>query len=319
MITPELLNYIKVELAKGRTRDELHKELMADGGWTEGDLNEAWRIAIPMQAPIIYPITAPIQNKFITPSPSVVIEPPLRSFPREKSSSRVVTAPHKSHSKVVLIILALILLALSGWFFRAPILNLWNQTVAKFENFSLPTTNKTVIEIPVIPSHPVVVTPPPSILDCGVGTSPKMGVPNSYLYNSTLSCLGQAAANCESARGVLTDEIFPSIFEVIKSGDSCNFKLSYPLNSSLLDDSGKRLAGQSISCPLSIVKAMDVSNPKSPKFTKPNIANVSKYGSDIFLYGIIGVFTENNLDLNKIQSLSCSGEYINEVISSFQK
>lgn len=52
MITPELIGYIRREFAKGRTREDIHTGLAKEGGWSEVDLNEAFRTVIPMQGSV---------------------------------------------------------------------------------------------------------------------------------------------------------------------------------------------------------------------------------------------------------------------------
>lgn len=52
MVTPELINFIRSELNKGKTRPELEKELFLAGGWKTTDVAEAFRaidgVAMPM-------------------------------------------------------------------------------------------------------------------------------------------------------------------------------------------------------------------------------------------------------------------------------
>lgn len=52
MVTPELINFIRGELNKGKTRLELEKELFMQGGWKTTDVAEAFRaidgVAMPM-------------------------------------------------------------------------------------------------------------------------------------------------------------------------------------------------------------------------------------------------------------------------------
>ncbi len=56
MITPELMTYIRGELAKGRNRDAIHADLTSGGGWLPEDIEEAFReippaVAAPAPAP----------------------------------------------------------------------------------------------------------------------------------------------------------------------------------------------------------------------------------------------------------------------------
>lgn len=154
----------------------------------------------------------------------------------------------------------------------------------------------------------------PAVRDCGVSVAPKLGI---YDSNPVLTCLGESALSCENAKGILRDNFFPTIFEITKSGETCNFKLAYSVDSTLTYVTGESLAGHYISCPVNIVKAIDDSNTSSPKFVDPNKNDLNKYASQIYFYGTLALFMENNFDQNKIQSLGCSGEYIQSVIASY--
>lgn len=48
MTTPELISFIKSELEKGKTREDIRVSLLANGGWTDADLSEAFRAIMPM-------------------------------------------------------------------------------------------------------------------------------------------------------------------------------------------------------------------------------------------------------------------------------
>lgn len=153
---------------------------------------------------------------------------------------------------------------------------------------------------------------------CGTGVTPKLDIPSTYENDLVLSCLGESALNCENAEGILKDDLFPTFFEITKSDDSCNFKLSYAVDSPLIDITGKKLALQYISCPIGTVKAIDNTDPASVKFNVPDKTNSGKYASQIYLYGALGLFLENNLDPSRIQALGCSGEYIQTMIESYR-
>jgi hypothetical protein len=311
MINPELLEYVRTEVAKGRTREEIHKSLISGGGWSEDDISEAFKIVIPMQN-ILLPKEEFTPFSY-SPSPSLLKTTPL--------SQPTLSSPSHVWQNLVFIILGLVCVV-SWYFYRPQIISYWNSYVNFSEklsaNFKLPSFGATtpapkVISVTILPS--IVVK------DCGTTTAPKLDVPSTYENNSVFSCLGTSAANCENAKGVLKDDFFPTVFEITQSNNpgSCNFKLSYPTTSTLSDITGKKLAGQNITCPLSIVKAIDNTKPATPKFTAPNKTDFSKYGSQIYLYGTLGLFIENNLDQNKINGLGCSGMYIDSVIASFQK
>lgn len=155
------------------------------------------------------------------------------------------------------------------------------------------------------------------VVDCDVTSAPDLNSPSLYENDKVLVCLGNHASSCWSAIGVLKDPFFPTIFEVMGDENNCSFKLSYASDSKLKDITGKNLAGQYVMCPISIVKAVNES--KTPVFSSPSIDNYSKYASQIYFYGTIGLFLENDLDQDKIKNQGCSGPYIQTVIKSFQK
>jgi hypothetical protein len=235
---------------------------------------------------------------------------------------------------VVLIILGG--LGFGGWYYRTPIISYWNNlrivdhwdsAVASSEGFFINSWNslasnfkKLATKTPESPvvnnvkNNAVVAT---TVKNCGTSIAPKLDTPSLTVNDPVLACLGASALHCENATGVLENNFFPTIFEITKSSNSCNFKLSYAKNSALSDVTGKKLASQFVSCPLGIVKAVDTTNPAVPKFINPNLADMNKYGSEIYFYGSIGLFLQNNLDKSKIQNLGCSGSYIDTMIASY--
>jgi hypothetical protein len=287
-----------------------------------------------------------------TPSTPVVSASPLRSFPpisfyppspslqksASISQSPSLSPSHHTPSSLLKFLVILIIiggLGFGAWYYRSSIMNLWNSLVNKSSQSSIPPVDTSIIPpvdttIPPVNTTqntdlnnqavaPVPVLPPViPVKDCGIaGTTLKLGTPSTYENDPALSCLGASALNCENATGILKDDFFPTIFEITKLPDSCNFKLSYPADSTLTDIIGKKLALQYISCPINIVKAIDNTNVTSPKFNTPSTANYSKYAAETYFYGTLGLFIENNLDLTKIQNLGCSGEYIQSMIASY--
>jgi len=379
MVTPELLEYVRTEIAKGKTREKIHTTLISDGGWSEADLSEAFRIIIPMQDILLQ------EEKPIEPTPSSLSSPitPSSSFSSPSLHLNPISSTSKSSSRsslwcnLIFIIVGLLCIV-SWYFYRPQIINFWNSSIRSsqelsinswnsFEqlsvnswnsleqfsvnswnslinslknihipSFSLPSFNLSFLDkskdtkedamvntyvennINNTPTPTPVVQPATQIKDCGImKTALKFGVSSTYENNSVLSCLGKSAVNCENTKGTLTDDFFPTIFEITKLPDSCDFKLSYPPNSTLTDITGKKLAGQSISCPLNIVKAIDNTNPAAPQFIASDKTDLSKYASQIYFYGTLGLFAENNLDQNKIKNLGCQGEYIQSMITSY--
>jgi hypothetical protein len=139
MITQELLGYIRGELDKGKSRDDIHAVLISGGGWSENDLSEAFREIIPMQntvtpvpvAPI--PVPSPASESptvpFTTFNP-VVMPSPLSSAPGQTKVAVSSRAPSSSHifSRFLKFIIILIIVGGLGyayWAYRPQIMNLF--------------------------------------------------------------------------------------------------------------------------------------------------------------------------------------------------
>ncbi|HTH93194.1 MAG TPA: hypothetical protein VL576_01805 [Candidatus Paceibacterota bacterium] len=62
MITPELLSYIRAELAKGRNKQAIHDDLIAGGGWLTEDVDEAFRElgGVVQSQPVPAPVPEPV-------------------------------------------------------------------------------------------------------------------------------------------------------------------------------------------------------------------------------------------------------------------
>jgi hypothetical protein len=300
MITPELTEYIKGEFAKGRTREEIHTKLVADGGWSEIDLNEAFRAVIPMQNFTKNPLAG------------------ANSFSKKSSGAAL--------ENLIFIIIGILCVTV-WWFYRAPIVNWWNSfanSVTELPFFSarnnevIPPSENTANNTAAKEIREISAT----VRDCGTSTAPDFEALYANENDEVYVCLGNSAFSCEGAKAVLEDDLFPTIFQITReSQDNCNFRLSYKEDSNLVDASGKNLAGQYISCPLGIVKSVDEGNPQinpqTPAFNAPNTENLGKYASQIYFYGAIGLFMENNVDSVKIKSLGCSGPYIDSVAASY--
>ncbi len=317
MITPELIGYIRGEFAKKRTREQIREELIADGGWSDTDLAEAFRIVIPMQG---FGENIAVATKKI--EPSVSSAPLLSSMSASVSASKPSTFSF-SFWKISIAVVIIGALGFAIWFYRAPISKYWNFGVNKVKTFSAsffsPKKVSTIDNVDVaVPPEDIIAKNIISVKDCGTGKSPDLKNPLTYQNDATMNCLGESALRCEEAKAVLTDPLFPSSFQIVKNGGSCNFKLSYPEDSTLVDATGVKLSGQYISCPLSVVKSIDESK-KVPIFSAPSVENFGKYGAQIYFYGTLGLFMENGIDQSRIQSLGCSGPYINSVIASYQK
>ncbi len=296
MITPELLSYIRGEFAKGRTREEVDKTLTAYSNWAPADLNEAFRAVIPMQSFTTPNIPAP---------QTVLITVPVID---QKNSSSLFW-------KVVLIV-CIVGVFVAVWFYRTPLMNLSNSYFSSKASQTPPVAENIVVP----PSNRVVSQPPINIVkDCGSTNSPDLKNPLAYKDDAVLTCLGNSAISCIPTKAILSDALLPTIFQITKEkNQNCNFKLSYGDDSTLVDVTGNKLASQFILCPIGIVKAVDETK-KVQTFNTPNMSDLTKYAAQIYFYGSIGIFMENNVDQTKIRGLGCSGPYIDSVVESYNK
>lgn len=82
MVTQELITYIKVSLERGKTREDIEKELFLGGGWSAKDLDDA--------------------------------------FIKVQGSGPVAVSPKKAHKKVrlVWVVILMLLAAGAGWWVR---------------------------------------------------------------------------------------------------------------------------------------------------------------------------------------------------------
>ena len=324
MITPELIGYIRGELGKGRKREDIRESLVREGGWSEVDLSEAFRIVMPMQG-----ATAP--------APAETIKSAVSSASASASalsSASSLSSPSPSALRKVLLMIIVILvvggMGFSAWIYRAPLIEFWNQGAAKIKELSaslfgskiIANTENSISPVPENIETPVANAETANIVvtvkDCGVGKAPDIKKPATYQNDAVLNCLGESAILCAPAKAVLKDALFPTVVEITKNQGGCDFKLSYAADSTLIDRSGEKLAGQYVLCPLSVVKAVDESK-KTPSFNPPSADNLGKYAGQIYFYGTLGLFMENNLERNKIHSLGCTGSFIDSVIASFEK
>src|SRR3989344_5923898 len=203
MITPELIGYIRGEFTKGKTREEIHKELINQGGWTEEDINEAFRTVIPLQG-----------------------------FPQNTSFTK--TRSKSSLHNIVFLVIA-VLIVIGWWFYRPQISAFFGQI--SMPSFSLPSFDslKKMVgmgeeteTIPAAADNTPSAPKPAGVKNCGTGVAPNIKDPKTYQNYAVLSCLGGEARICEGgANAVLKDPLFPTIVQITKQGDACNFRLSY--------------------------------------------------------------------------------------------
>src|SRR3989344_994231 len=159
-----------------------------------------------------------------------------------------------------------------------------------------------------------------ALRNCGETNAPDPKNPSTYSNNSVLDCFGESAFRCQSAKGVLNNTLFPTNFQIAKDEEgACFFQLAYRKDSTLVDITGQKLAGQYMFCPLNLVKSVDENKVNAPLFKAPDTENPGKYASQIYFYGTLGVFMENNVDKNKIRNIGCSGSYLDSVGAGYRK
>jgi hypothetical protein len=280
MVTPELIEYIKGEVGKGRTREEIHQTLASQGGWNEDDLSEAFRTVIPM-------------GNVITPAPT--------------ANTKIENT--KKHWGNLVFVLVGIAIVFAWYFYRPQIIDAWNTLIGVWNKVSFNQEKETEN---TGEEKGIFVGPK----NCGAGAI--LNPDGAYEENTELSCLGESAVRCEEAMGIIKNDLFPTVFEIVKTQSACNFRLSYPTDSTLVDINNQKLAGRYISCPLDLVKGLDTTIPDTVGFVIPTKSNFSEYASQIYFYGTLGLFAENDLDKGKIISFGCEGDYIDSVIESYK-
>lgn len=316
MITQELIAYVKSELNKGRTREEIRVNLLQGGGWSESDISEVFRVVTPLEnATVLKPEEMPTVPAFkpieITPEPNIGVSPaPLE----DKSSPRPLFTAAFISASIIGLCLAVF------YFYRPQVLGLPERAMAGWSSFSGKISGWMQKEETFEPKGEKI--PAVSAVlgrnaaDCGATNSPDRKKPASFFEDAVLECLGVHATECTEATGTINDALFPTRFRVMR-GNVCKFELSYQANSALRNVFGKKLAGRNIICPISAVKTIDETDPKNPMLKAAKTDNPGEYAADMYFYATLGVFIENNFDQKKIENLGCSGSFIKSMIESY--
>lgn len=113
MINPQLLDYMRRELGKGKSKEDISNDLIHGGGWLQSDVEEAFReiepaaaapvvaeVPLPPQPPVelpTEPIAAPAPEPIaptpvITPEP-VIVPPPVQPQPMQSEPQPLVPPP----------------------------------------------------------------------------------------------------------------------------------------------------------------------------------------------------------------------------------
>lgn len=131
MITQELVEYIKKEIAKGRTREDIRQVLISGGGWNEDDLSEAFREVIPMQN--IVPPSPAVPEKPEIEKPIVSFISPVPPPPSPILASMEISKPRFhllfSFFKFMIILIVVCGIGFGVWFYRSQIIKLWPLSI----------------------------------------------------------------------------------------------------------------------------------------------------------------------------------------------
>jgi len=149
MITQELVAYIKSELKKGKKREDVRVDLLANGGWNDADLGEAFRIIMPLENNTLTPPSAPkppippippvppvqpqIAPEIPTPptppsSVSPILSAPIiNPFASESSPLRTTKSPRATPWLAIFLTILFIGLCLVFYFYRSQALDLLNK------------------------------------------------------------------------------------------------------------------------------------------------------------------------------------------------
>ena len=325
MITQELIAYVKSELNKGRTREEVRSALLQGGGWGETDISEVFRTIMPLESATI----KPVENIAVTPSHSFELSS-LYKLQKEEAkqesrkeirqeASQVDKHPSHFPFKALIVGAMVAVLAFLVYFYRPQVMAFPGKASLAVTSWLGKVTDLINKDEPVLveeelPKQPAAALGP---VNCGTTNSPDRKNPGSYSKDDVLRCLGESAISCADAEGMINDPLFPNIFKISNKDNACRFELAYRQDSTLTDVFGKKLAGRSLGCPLSIVKSIDESDPRASVFRQVSLDNPNKYATDIYFYGTLGLFIENNFDQSKIRSLGCQGSFIDSMIESY--
>jgi len=277
--------------------------------------------AAPKPPSVFKPIT-------ISPVAKVVPARPMDTSTFRPAASNLYPQPKKAHHfKGLLIFLLIVFLVVGGgYFYRAEALDFLSSVKSSIGNLFdknevAPAPIVPIARVAVVPEVPVKVLPT-SPINCGETSAPDPTKPSMYISDPVLDCIGASALSCQSAQATLTNSLYPSKLEIITNvglgENNCAFRLSYPLDSTLASITNKKMAGESIACPLSIVKSFKETEKGISVFEAASLDTPSKYGAEIFFYGTAGVFIENDLDKKKIEFAGCNGGFIYLVLDSYK-
>ncbi|MEX2052153.1 MAG: hypothetical protein WD991_00455, partial [Candidatus Paceibacterota bacterium] len=316
----ELIAYIRGEVNKGKTREEIRASLLSGGGWSEADISEAFRTVMPLESVPVVPPGTPVVTTTIKP---FIINPTIAPAPAP-SRAYAYSGRKPSHMKGIMIWgLLAILIGAGGYYFRPQLGDMWNTMEEGWSGmawFSSGEENEEDMAYVPPPIEEPKILLPTSSRYCGETKAPELNKQTGIEEDAVLGCIGASALACEWAQATLISPLFPTIIEIIPSrtpgSGNCSFSLSYASDSTLSSLDGKSMAGESIACPLQVVKSFKEGVNNTLVFSAPTKESPRKYGAEIFFYGTTGVFLENNFSQSGIEESGCSGGFIGRVIDS---
>jgi hypothetical protein len=317
MVTQELISYVRGEVNKGKTREEIRTALLSGGGWSEADISEVFRSVMPLSGGVE---EKPVIPTIINPSlaPSLATPSPVLS---KKSFSM----SHKTKELIIVLVVAL-LVGGAGYFYRAQLGEAWSGVQSRLANLSFNFSDEEevpVVNTPIAKDNKVEDQRLMAPKNCGVTIAPDMKSAESIQKDYVLDCIGQSATSCEPAKAILDSAFLPTMLEISR-GDTvddmeCKFRLSYKEDSTLTSVDGEKLAGESLSCPLSIVRSLTAGEKNTLVFGEPTKSNPPMYGAEIYFYGTAGLFIENEFSEQKIKDSGCAGGFIHLFIDSYNR
>ena len=349
MVTQELISYIRSELNRGRSREQIRTTLLSGGGWSDMDISEVFRDIMPLSGGVILPEK---QKQVLKPDPTPQpqVPPPVVKIAPTPIAKTVTTTPQNQNTSVfnitnskkkphvhmlcslkieknilfakrlryVLVVVLFILLGVLGYLLRDNFSVLSTKSISYLDTLiskiNIPEKEEVIIpQVPLAPLVPAVEQV--SVVDCGITESPDVRNQTTYLKDPVLKCIGENAHTCTPATAIVTSEFFPTNLEIKKEGEVCSVKIMYSSSSSLMDVFNKPLASRFISCPVSVVKNLDTTK-ENVSFRNSSKDNLTQHGFDIYFYTTLGLFIDNDFDNTKIKALQCSGDYIQSVIES---
>ncbi len=300
----------------------------------------------PMQAAAIQPVQTytepvyrPVAQSSLQPMQSVQSMQPESAHLAQAQTQTTVS--HSGWTKSFMVLAGIVVAFAAGWIANQGVTNSRMQTQSVRDaasNQPSPAVQDQVSENGSTPAGDTVV-PADSASPLGVPASGAIEGPalaaekdcgttngkTPYASDPVLACMGAAALSCGSARATVSvgsggsAQPSTSALKITNpgSGGSCSFTV---VPAPAPAASGASASAPSISCPLSIVKASDdFLSSATPTWKNPTKTDPNKYAGEIYYYGAMGVFIQNNFSEAKIRALGCTGDFIKTYIAEHAK